>query len=487
MKASPLNAWIVGVTWLLAGCTGPGDDAGYRELSVWAHAGRESERVTLEAQLRRFEARHADVRIRLTFIPEGSYNGQVQAAALAGRLPDVLELDGPYLYSYAWQGRLRALDDLLDERIQDDLLPSLIAQGTWRDRLFGVGTFDSGLGLWADGRALSEAGVRVPEGPDDAWDDGEFRRVLRALARRSGTGRVLDLKLNYTDEWFTYAFSPLIQSAGADLVHREDRRGASGMLDSPRAVRAMREIQDWITSGYVDPNLDDAAFVQGRVALAWGGHWNYPAYRAALGDDLLLLPLPRFGPRMVTGQGSWQWAVTREARDPDLAASLLAFLLEPEEVLEMSRANGAVPGTRRAVQRSPEYGPGGPLHLFVRQLDEGYAVPRPRTPAYPVITAAFARAFRDIRHGAPVEETLARAAGHIDREMAVNRFYPVVGAAEDSDEPTFTWRHDRVSGWNVGRPSGREGGPCGAPCCRPEGRPTGEQGRPRVTVGDRPL
>jgi multiple sugar transport system substrate-binding protein len=402
---------------------------GVRVLSVWAHAGRETERVTLEAQLRRFEARNPGVAVRLTFIPEGSYNGQVQAAALAGRLPDLLELDGPYLYSYAWQRRLRPLDDLLPASVRDDLLPSLIAQGTWRGRLYGAGVFDSGLGLWADRRALARAGVRIPEGPQDAWDGETFRQVLRRLARHSPDGRVLDLKLNYTDEWFTYAFSPLIQSAGADLVHREDGVGASGALDSPAAVRAMGEIQSWILADYVDPNLDDVAFVQGRVSLAWGGHWNHPAYREALGGDLLLLPLPRFGPRLVTGQGSWQWAITREAGQPELAAALLTFLLQPEHVLEMSRANGAVPGTRRAVAASPDYGPDGPLRLFVRQLQEGYAVPRPRTPAYPLITAAFSRAFRDIRHGAPVEPALARAARSIDREMAANRFYPDVERA----------------------------------------------------------
>lgn len=293
MKAWPVFAWIVGAAWLTAGCAGPGDDAGYRELSVWAHAGRESERVTLEVQLRRFEARHPDVRVRLTFIPEGAYNGQVQAAALAGRLPDVLELDGPYLYSHAWQAGLRPLDELLPAAVREDLLPSLVAQGTWRGRLYGIGMFDSGLGLWADRRALTRAGVRIPTGPEEAWDATEFRQVLADLARHAPDGRVLDLKLNYTDEWFTYAFSPLIQSAGADLVHRNEGVGASGILDSPAAVRAMAEAQQWIASGYVDPNLDDAAFVQGRVALAWGGHWNHPAYRAALGDDLLLLPLPR--------------------------------------------------------------------------------------------------------------------------------------------------------------------------------------------------
>lgn len=424
------RGWVGVAVLLLAGCAGePGAGDSERVLELWAHAGREAERRTLEAQIRRFEAERPEVRVELTWIPEGSYNGQVQAAALAGRLPDVLEFDGPYLYSYAWQGHLRPLDDLLPEALREDLLPSILAQGTYRDHLYGIGTFDSGLGLWADRDRLEEAGVRIPDGPDDAWSTAEFTSLLETLAAIDDDGPVLDLKLNYTGEWFSYAFSPLLQSAGGDLVDREPQGVATGTLDSPESVSAMRTLQSWIERGLVDPNLDDAAFTQGRVPLAWGGHWNYPAYRDALGEHLLLLPLPRHGDTLVTGQGSWQWGITRNAPDPELAMDLLAFLLRPEEVLAMSEANGGVPATHRAVLRSADYGPDGPLHLFVRQLAEGYAMPRPRTPAYPVISDAFDRAFQDIRHGADPAEALTEAARRIDRELRDNRHYPPVAAA----------------------------------------------------------
>ena len=100
---------------LNAGCGGPADELAARteRLAIWAHGGREAERRVLQAQVARFNAAQSAVRADLTLIPEGSYNGQVQAAALAGGLPDVLEFDGPYLYNYAWQGRLRPLDELL--------------------------------------------------------------------------------------------------------------------------------------------------------------------------------------------------------------------------------------------------------------------------------------------------------------------------------------------------------------------------------------
>ncbi|AGA32864.1 extracellular solute-binding protein, family 1 [Thioalkalivibrio nitratireducens DSM 14787] len=430
VPALPVLALVLAVA-LLPGCGRDGEHGSMaadsaQRIEIWAHAGREEERRTLEAQIDRFRAERPEVRVDLTWIPEGSYNGQVQAAALAGRLPDLLEFDGPYLYSYAWQGHLRPLDDLLPAGLREDLLPSIAAQGTYRGRLYGIGTFDSGLGLWGNRTRLRAVGARIPDDPGDAWSGDEFDALLERLARDDPDGQVLDLKLNYTGEWFSYAFSPLLQSAGGDLVDRAPGGLASGTLDGPESVAAMAAVQSWIRRGRVDPNLDDAAFTRSRVALAWGGHWNFPGYHAALGDDLLLLPLPRLGEATVTGQGSWQWGITRRARDPELALAFIAFLLRPEEVLAMSEANGGVPATRSAVRKSELYGPGGPLRLFARQLEEGYARPRPRTPAYPVISDAFARAFQDIRHGAEPVQALGWAARRIDRELRDNRHYPEV-------------------------------------------------------------
>jgi len=97
----------------------------------------------------------------------------------------------------------------------------------------------------------------------------------------------------------------------------------------------------------------------------------------------------------------------------------------------MTEANGAVPATRRAIARSPLYRPGGPLDLFVRQLDGGYAVPRPPTPAYPVITAEFQKAFDRVRSGDDVQAALQRAATVIDREIEDNQGYPLIGRARE--------------------------------------------------------
>ncbi|MCY7279078.1 MAG: extracellular solute-binding protein, partial [Phormidesmis sp. CAN_BIN44] len=323
-----------------------------------------------------------------------------------------------------------AIDTLLSPQVRQDLLPSIINQGTYKGRLYSVGTFDSGLGLYGRRSRLEAASVRIPKGNQDAWTAKEFNQALAALAQKDPDRQVLDLKLNSRGEWYSYAFLPLIYSARGRTDQPVDR-----YLNSSSAVFAMQQIQGWIQKGYVDPNLDDASFESGRVALAWGGHWNYQTYAKAAGSDLVVLPLPNFGNGSKTAQGSWNWGITTNSKSPKLAVRFLEFLLQPNEVLAMATANSAVPGTKRAIAQSKLYAKGGSLSLFSSQLLSGQTVPRPQTPAYLVMTSTFEQSFADIRNGLDVKTTLDRAATAIAIDIQDNQGYP--------DVHSVSKRHDR--------------------------------------------
>ncbi len=396
-------------------------------LRVWAHSGQAAERQVLEQQVKRFNDSQNATKVELTFVPEGSYNSQVQAAALSKDLPDVLEFDGPFVYNYVWQQNLVPMDKLISESVRQNLLPSILQQGTYQGHLYSVGTFDSGLGLYGRRSQLQAAGIRIPQGNKDAWTVAEFNQALAALARRDPDRQVLDLKLNNRGEWSTYGFSPMIQSAGGDLIQRSNYQTASGSLNSPAAVTALQLVQSWMQKGYVDPNIDDAAFTSGRVPLSWVGHWVYKDYAKAAGKDLVVLPLPNFGQGSKTAQGSWNWGITTNCRHQECqkpAMKFLEFLLQPQEILAMTNVNGAVPGTKRAIAQSQLYKPQGPLHLFAAQLLAGSTVPRPQTPAYPVITSAFQEAFANIRNGRSVKTALDKAATTINLDLQDNQNYP---------------------------------------------------------------
>ncbi|WP_353929175.1 sugar ABC transporter substrate-binding protein [Okeanomitos corallinicola TIOX110] len=398
-------------------------------LNIWVHAGQEAERKTISAQAQRYNQSKPEIKVKLTFIPEGSYNSQVQAAALSNDLPDILEFDGPFVYNYVWQQNLIPIDEIISPEVKADLLPSIIAQGTYGNKLYSVGTFDSGLGIYGNRQQLETAGIRIPENNQDAWKVKEFNQALAKLAKQDPNqdGQVLDLKLNYGGEWFTYGFSPIIHSAGGTLLKQKGNSlQANSAINSRKSIKAINNLQTWIEKNYVDSNLDDAAFTSGRVALSWVGHWAYDGYKKALGNDLVLLPLPNFGQGSKTGQGSWNWGITANCKNPKAAVKFLEFLLQPQEILAMTNANGAVPATKSAIAQSPLYQEGAPLRLFAEQLLNSQTVPRPQTPGYAVVTSAFQQAVNNIIDGMEVKKALTQAAITIDIDIEDNQGYPQI-------------------------------------------------------------
>lgn len=424
-----------------AGCSGSGGTAaagsgcdgqidGEQKLTSFYHGGGQEKDAFLQV-VKDFNASQDQVTVEVESIPEGTYNDAVQSAAASGKLPDILDFDGPNLYNYAWNGNLIPLDECLQESTKKDLLPSIVQQGTYADQLYGVGAFDSGLVLYAHKSAMEEIDARIPDGIDDAWSAEEFTDILGKLQKK-GYDHPLDMHMWYgrQGEWFSYAFSPIVQSAGGDLIDREDYQSAEGVLDSPESVEAMKVFQSWFTEEYVDTEAqDDSPFLEKRSPIAWNGMWAYKkGYEEAVGaDELMVLPLPDFGTGSKTGMGSWQFGVTSNAEEPDAAAAFLEFLLTKQGLMTMYDAVGAPPATKSVLEQTELYAPDGALKLITDALNDApnVAVPRPQTPAYPAITQAFAQAVDDISQGKDVQEALSTAVGKIDQDIKDNDGYPI--------------------------------------------------------------
>lgn len=402
------------------------------EITVWWHTGQPDELAVITAFVEEFNAKQHEIRVKLVTIPEAEYTAQVRAAGLAGKLPDVLDLDGPTMANFVWNGWLIPLDRYITEDLKEDFLPSIIAQGIYPPdgKIYALGMVDSGLALWGNRAYLEKAGVRIPTSAADAWTLGEFEEVLRKLAALPEVQWPLDLKLSYgVGEWFTYGFSPIIQALGGDLINRTTWK-AQGTLDSAASVLGMTLLQYWIKQGWVVPASagDDAFYGKKTAALAWVGHWMYGPHLRGLGNDLVLLPMPKLGAgcRAATGMGTWAWGITSACKHPDAAWKFVEYLLQPEQILRFSNANGAVPARKSAIAMSELYKPGAMLNVYAQQL-ETIAIPRPVHPAYPTITSAFAEAVQNIIAGANIYEELHRAALKIDQDIEENEGYPPFG------------------------------------------------------------
>ncbi len=394
-------------------------------IQLFFHSGQGRERDALNATLQAFNHSHSDIQVQAVQLSEASYIDQVNIAAMSHSLPCLLDFDGPTLYNYAWSGYLIPLDRYVSPQMRSDFLPSILQQGTYNHHLYSLGQYDSGLGFYANKKYLREAGVRIPT-INSPWTLSELNDILARLKHVPGVQYPLDLNMSSGGgEWFTYGFSPFVESFGGDLINRSTYQSAMGVLNGPDAVAAMTWFQRLFKLDYSNPwPASDTDFAAGRSALSWSGHWTYESYRQALDDNLLVLPAPNLGKGAKTGMGSWNWGITSSCKTPDAAWQVLNFILSPHEIAHMTNANGAVPARKSVIAQSQLYASNGPLHVFALQLLGGIAEPRPITPAYPTITSAFSNAVVNIVAGFDVKTELDKAAQKINQDIQDNSGYP---------------------------------------------------------------
>lgn len=430
------------VSVALAACGGPSASdspseasnisagSGTGTLKVWALDGQSAENTAIQKIVSDFESSHPDIKVKMQFLPADSFAKALQTSSPAD-LPDVLEVDGPQIANLAYGQKIAPLSDYVSAATVQNQTDAVKGQNTVHGKLYAVSMMNSGLAMWGNKKLLDKAGVTMPKSASEAWTADEFTEVLKKLSAVVPNGKPLGIAENngLSSEYGIYGFSPVLWSAGTPMIANGK---ASGALDSDTAVDALKKFASW--KQFTNPDGDGTAFQSGQVALNWMGNWMYPAYDKALGNDLVVGPLPNFGKGAKTGSGTIAWSLGGHTKNGAAAGKLLDFLMSDPVVSTYTAANGAPPATKTTAASSPLYGAGKPLAFLRDQLDAAcptedrltqqcVAVSRPVTAGYPVVTSSFGKALTAIWGGADVAASLQAAARAIDRDFADNNNY----------------------------------------------------------------
>lgn len=393
------------------------------ELSLWYHgAGNPTEGEILGGLIKDFNASQSDWTVKLEQFPQGAYNDTIVAAAVAGNLPDIIDVDGPNMPNWAWAGYMAPLQ--LSEGTLDGFLPGTI--GTWKDQVYSVGLWDAAVAMFARKSVLEENGIRIPT-LERPWTGEEFNAALETLKASGKFEYPLDLGMNDRGEWYPYAYSPFLQSFGGDIMDRTTYTTAEGALNGDAAIAFGEWWQGLFTNGYApgtsqDPADRETGFIDGKYALQWNGNWNALKALEAFGDDLLFLPAPDFGNGPKIGAASWQFGVSATSKHQDGASAFIEFATQDKYVAAFSNGLGLIPATASAAELTENYKPGGPLAVFY-DLSKAQGTLRPVTPGYVVAALEFIKLAADIANGADVADTLDAATDAIDADIQRNNNY----------------------------------------------------------------
>ena len=393
------------------------------ELSLWYHgAGNEIERSILIGIIDDFNASQSDYTVALNEFPQGSYNSSIVAAALAGDLPDIIDVDGPVMPGWAWAGWMAPLN--LSEGALDDFLPGAI--GEWNGEVYSVGLWDAAVAIYARRSDLEANDIRIPT-LDDPWTGDEFDGILETLQATGEFEYAFDPGMAWAGEWYNYAFAPFLQSFGGDLIDRSTYLTAEGVLNGDAGIAFGEWWQSLFARGLAPGTSQDGAdretgFLDGRYALQWNGNWAAITALDALGDDVLFLPAPDFGNGSTIGAASWQFGISSTSENKEGANAFLDFAIQDEYLAAFSNGIGLIPSTSGAAAISEYYSEGGPLEVFF-ELSNRQALVRPVTPGYATMGLIVEKVFADIANGADVQDTLDAAVDEIDADIEDNGGY----------------------------------------------------------------
>lgn len=393
------------------------------DLRLWHHGvGSYVEYAILAPMIDDFNAAQEDYRVTLELFEGGSYEEAVAAAAEAGGLPDILDVEGHMMPLWAWAGYLQPLG--LAEDAVAGFLPGAV--GRVDGEIYSVGLWDAAVAMMARCSVLDDYGIRRPT-LDAPWTLEEFDAALTTLADSGDFDHPLDLGMAWTGEWYPYAFGPFLQSFGGDLIDRDTYATAEGALNGDAALAFGEWWQSLFARDLVPgPDQDPAdramGLIDGRYALSWNGNFAALGVYDAFGGDACFLPAPDFGNGPVIGAGSWQFAASADTDHVEGVRRFIEHALQPGYLVAFAEGTELIPATREAASGTDMYAEGAPLAMFYG-LSERQARLRPVTPAYPAAARVFERTLADIAEGADVEEALDDAVARIDADIAKNDGY----------------------------------------------------------------
>ncbi|SFO93255.1 carbohydrate ABC transporter substrate-binding protein, CUT1 family (TC 3.A.1.1.-) [Cohaesibacter marisflavi] len=392
------------------------------DLTMWYHgAGNDVESKIINQIVDDFNTSQSDWKVNIESFPQTSYNDSVVAAALAGNLPDIIDVDGPIMPNWAWSGYMQPLQ--IDESKIENFLPG--TKGVWDGKLYSIGLWDAAVALYARTSTLEELGLRTPT-LDKPWTKDEFMDALKKAKASGNYKYALDLGMNDQGEWYPYAYSPFLQSFGGDIVDRSTYKTAEGALNGDAGLAFGEWWQSLFTEGYApgtseSPADQQTGFIDGSFAFQWNGNWRAVATMAEV-DDVVFLPAPDMGNGPMIGAGSWQFGVAKTSEHPDGASAFIEFALQDKYLAAFSDGIGLIPSTASAAQMTENYKDGGPLAVFY-DLSNAQAKVRPVTPGYVVQSKVFTKAMADLANGADVADTLDAAVDEINADIEKNSGY----------------------------------------------------------------
>ena len=349
---------------------------------------------------------------------------KLQAALIAGNVPDVVQLDSPFVALFAKDGALVPLDSFAADATNgvdlSNFIQGFLADGYYKDNLYSLPYMRSTPLLYYNKDMFAEAGL--PDRVPDTWD--EFTQFCETLTKVDDSGAPVQQGVSYTmgatsAHWYLqgaiYAFGGQVSDEDFNLY-----------LTQPEAEAAVQVWQDTVKNGTGIPGVAEggshADFLNHRVGMVFGSTGSMGSLMSKADFQVGAGMIPGQVKHEVPVGGSVVAMTSKDEARQQAAWKFMKFLTQPSSVAKIVIATGYLPTSQAAIDYPDlvEYYKTYPERaVALEQLQ--YARPQASIISLATGTEIMRQLVEELLVGmSPVDEAMAKAESALKTEYEEN-------------------------------------------------------------------
>lgn len=364
-------------------------------LRVWSWLFTQGEGPVLRELIQEFDDSREDLVVEIMEIPWNQARDQILVMSQARDMPDLIGVNRNWLLEFI---SLELIEDLTPYVDQVSGLRTQFfepVRGEYDGRVW-VMPYSGGNSALVYNRTLfDELGLEPPTTMDEFVEIG--RQIADPAANRFATQFGLS-EANTTGANVTN-IGPILYTFGGSYID-----GQRAAFNSPEGVAALEWMIELERSGIAAPgstSVDSRGMrevMAGNIAaMTFDGAWGTPFYNNYPEIEIGIAPMPR-GANVGTVVNIANWGIAEQSENKEEAWDLLAYLMEPENMLRLFREANAMPIMPEYAELPEFAARSGFLETLARSDNyfQTGSVPR-ESELYRIIVRAYQEAFLGVK------------------------------------------------------------------------------------------
>ncbi|WP_262272677.1 ABC transporter substrate-binding protein [Microvirga yunnanensis] len=321
-------------------------------MAVW---GGKAEIDAYNQVIAKYQAINPNVTFRLDVLPSGQFYQQIDTKLAGRQAPDLFRATYQQVGRYAMNKAAVDLSKYLDADYGGAFMPSVWSAVSYQGKPYALPHHTDTFALFYNIDLLERAGVQVPTSLDQAWTWDQFIKVSRLLKEKSigSYPFAMGWTANAVHRWMIF----LYQHGGRMLS--EDMK--SPQINSPAGIETIAWTQNWFKEGLVPPSTSlktaepsQNLFANGTIPMMLNGNWQIPFVEQQAKFRWGVTYLPR-DVAMADDLGGTCMAVSRDSKNPDVAADFIKFMVNEENMRDYVSSAQFLPVRKSLVESGVKF------------------------------------------------------------------------------------------------------------------------------------